>query len=133
MASVDIHNSVSQVLALDPVIIATDITTNGNDVDMNDINGFESLEFIMTVGLWTDGDYTLALEESDDGMAWAAVAAANVIGTATTLSADNLTDRLGYVGKKQFARATVVSATTTTGATVTVIAVRSDARHKPTA
>ena len=132
MAMYDIHNHLNEVLALDPQVIATDTTTNGNSIDMNGSAGdFEALEFVMTVGLYTDGDYNLALEESDDNSIWAAVDAANVVGTATVVSADNTVTSLGYVGKKRYARANVVSASTTTGATLTVTALQKRARNRP--
>lgn len=132
MAMYDIHNHVSQVTAVNPQVIATDTTTVGNVVDMNNTEHFEALEIFMTVGLYTDGDYSIVLEESDDNSVFSAVDAANIVGTAAVVSADNTTTRLGYVGKKRYIRVSILSANTTTGATISAIGVRSKARRRPT-
>lgn len=127
----DMHNTTSEELGLATTTIGSNTTTNGASVDLNDLNGFEGLEFYILVAAFTDGDYALSLEESDDDTIWVAVSAANTIG-ASTISAAGLA-RIGYVGKEQFARLVVTSTNVTTGADVTAIAVKGFARHNPTA
>ena len=131
MAMKDRHNTVSESVAFDSATIGSNTTTTGATIDMNDVNGFESLEVVVVVSSHTDGDFALSYDESDNGSSWAAAAADDVLG-ASSLVADG-TGRLGYVGKKQFARLSIVSTSVTTGATLAAVAVRGDARHNPTA
>ncbi len=131
MASMDMHNTVNEEIGLATTTIGSNTTTNGLSVDMNDGNGYEGLEFFVLVAAFTDGDYALSLEESDDDSIWVAVSTANTIGASTVSAAG--TARTGYVGKKQFARLVVTSTNTTTGADLTAMAVKGFARHNPTA
>lgn len=114
----DLHSNVKQVVALDSQDITTDTTTVGNIIDTV---GFESLEYVIQSGTITDGTYTLILEEGDDsGLSDAAVVpAAEVLGVLTGFVAadDDAAKRVGSIGKKRYQRLSILSATTTTGAT----------------
>jgi len=133
MASIDSKNNIKPEIALDIQAIASDTTTVGNEIDTA---GFESVSFILETGAYTDGNYTLLIEDTDtSGSGYAPVADSFLIGTEadTVLSAANGVSRIGYVGKKQFVRASVVSDTVTTGATVGGLAVLGSAHHNPVA
>lgn len=125
MAVKDIRSNVKQTVAL-TAVITTDTTTNGAILDTAD---FElGLMFGLDITAFTDGTYTLALQESDDsGMAGAvAITGDKLIGTlpvataATAQGADLGT--VGVISNLRFVRAQIVSAGTTTGATANVIA-----------
>ncbi len=116
--------------------ITTDTSTTGTSVNMNGDNDFEGLSFTLGIpaGAYTDGDFQLTMEESDDDSVWSAVAAEDITGAedgGDVLSeADSIV--LGYVGKKQYVRPVVVSTNTTSGASAVAVAGIQDApRSKP--
>ena len=118
MSEFDLHSNVKQAVALDSQDITSDTTTNGNIIDTV---GFESIEFVIQSGVITDGTYTLLLEEDDVvGFTSSTVVPADeTLGVLTGFVAadDNAAKRVGSIGKKQFQRLSIVSASTTTGAT----------------
>jgi len=134
MASIDMKNDVKGLIALDIQAIASDTTTVGNIIDLA---GFESVTFFQESGAYTDGSYTLLIEEGDDAALAdaAAVADSSLVGTEadTAISAANAVSSIGYVGGKRYVRASVVSASVTTGATVGALAVIGSPRHAPVA
>lgn len=103
-------------LLLASQVIATDTTTLGSAVQIDRRN--IGLIGLIEVSSRTDGTYTLSIEESHDGVSWAPV----VLAAATAISADGIglakvdkiTPHLVYI------RASVLSASVTTGATVEV-------------
>ena len=107
-------------------------TTIGNVIDTVD---FESLEFTLIMGIFFDGDFDILLEESDTG-AFAGeenvVVADDLIGTPTTLSGQNTLTRVGYIGKKQFCRLTVLG-TNSPGADLVAVATLGRPRSMPVA
>jgi hypothetical protein len=129
MANIDLKNDISNVDAFTPATIATDTTTAGSIIDMQD---FESLTFLLRASTYTDGTYTPLIEDGDDsGLSdAAAVADAFLIGTEAdaALSAAG-ESRIGYVGKKRYVRLSYVSTSTTTGATLDAVAVKGSPRH----
>lgn len=125
MAVKDIRSNVKQTVAL-TAIISTNTTTNGAVLDTAD---FElGLMFAVAISAFTDGVYTLLLEEDD------------VIGfgSSSVISGDQLIGSLpapiaasaqgtdlgtvGVISNKRFVRASIVSSGTSTGATASVIA-----------
>lgn len=133
MSTIDSKSKIKQEIGLNIQAISSDTTTNGTEIDTV---GFESLVFIQQLGTATDGDYTLLIEDSDvSGSGYVAVADDFLIGTEadTQLSTSNTTSRIGYVGKKRYVRASVVSANTTTGATLGVLGILGHADVNPTA
>jgi hypothetical protein len=118
MSSVDLKNDIQELVAVDVQAISSDTTTVGNIIDTA---SFESATFVQFAGALTDGNYTLLIEDGDDAALADAAAVADdfLIGTeaATVISAANGISRIGYVGKKRYVRASVVSDTVTTGAT----------------
>ena len=133
MATRDLHNNIFVERALDMAAIATDTTTVGNVIDME---GYDSVEFVIETGVITDGDYSLILTESEtSGGSYTAVADTDLLGTEPAFTAD--TDdqklgRVGYVGKYGFLKATILSANTTTGGTLAVLAIKGNKNDAPT-
>lgn len=113
----DLKNNLSVKNALDAATIATDTTTNGIAVDTQ---GYEGGVMMLRVGTLTDGTYTLGVEESDaSGSGYSTIPAARIVGTPIALAAANDQDAIGFISNKQFVRATILSASTTSGADIT--------------
>lgn len=130
----DLHSNVFQVVAFDSQNITTDTTTVGNVIDTV---GFESLEYLIQSGTITDGTYTLLLEEADVvGFTGSTVVPTDeTLGVLTGFVAadDDAALRVGSIGKKQFQRLSIVSASTSTGATnMSSTAVLGHPKHMPT-
>lgn len=133
MASIDLKSKIKQEVALNIQAISSDTTTAGNEIDTA---GYESVVFVLQAGTLTDGDYTLLVEDSDtSGSGYVAVSDDFLIGTeaSTQLDTSNTASRIGYVGKKQYVKVSVVSANTTSGGTVGAIAILGHALVNPTA
>jgi hypothetical protein len=131
----DLKSSIDPVVGLNFGAIATDTTTVGNIIGSV---GFGSLVFTLVTGTVTDGDYTLVIEHGDepDLSDATTVAATDLIGGLPSFTADtddNSAKSVGYVGKKPYARPSIVSANTTSGAFIGVVAVKGHALSKPTA
>lgn len=111
MASKDLHYNIQQAVAYNGASIAADGTTNGNTIDTQ---YFEALEFIAQIDAYTTGTATLNLQESDDGSVWTDVDPEFILGfeSATVLNAANTSTRIGYSGKKRYARIQLVAAST---------------------
>lgn len=126
MANRDMHNNILPAVAFNTQAISSDTTTNGTEVDLQ---GFESLEFIIQSGTITDGTYTPLVEESDtSGSGYTAVADTDLLGTeadaAFAAADDNVTKRIGYIGFKPYVRLSIVSASTNTGGTLSASAIK---------
>jgi len=131
----DLKSSISTEVGLNFGSIATNTTTVGNIIDSA---GFASLVFSLVTGTVSDGDYTLVIEHGDDSALSdaATVASTDLIGGLPSFTADtddNLSKDVGYVGKKRYVRASIVSANTTSGAVIGVVAIKGHALSKPTA
>lgn len=131
----DLKSSISTEVGLNFGSIATNTTTVGNIIDSA---GFASLVFSLVTGTVSDGDYTLVIEHGDDSALSdaATVASIDLIGGLPSFTADtddNLSKDVGYVGKKRYVRASIVSANTTIGAVIGVVAIKGNALSKPTA
>jgi len=136
----DLHNNITPAIALKLQTIATDTTTDGEDIAMAN---FESCEFIVATGTVTDGDYAVMIEEADDDGAgspdtYAEVADADLIGTEAGASFDADDDddkvsKIGYIGTKAWVRLAIVSTNTSSGAVIGAIAVRGHRTDMPDA
>lgn len=131
----DLASSVSVESGLNIQDISSDTTTQGNIIDSGD---FESLTFALYTGTIADGDYALILEDGDDsGLSDAATVGADfIVGTLPSFTEDtddNSAAKCGYVGKKRYVRASVVSTNTTQGGTLGVLAIKGHAGSRPTA
>ena len=114
----ELHSNIKTLIALAVQDITTNTTTVGEVIDTL---GFESCEFSILSGTITDGAYALLLEEADVvGFTGSSVVpAANILGSLTGFVAadDDVTKRVGSIGKKRFQRLSVVSTGTTKGCT----------------
>lgn len=131
MATKDINTILDISNALDAGVINSDTNTDGEFIDTQ---GFYGLTFSAESTALTDGTYSLQVLESDTANApdFTATAADFVIG-AGSITAVNTPAKIGYVGKKRYARLRIVSTGVTTGATLTAIALRGVPGDAPTA
>lgn len=134
MSEFDLHTIIDDRVALDNQEITTNTTTVGEIIDTK---GFESLEFITHSGTLTDGAYAILLEEGDESdLADATVLpAADTLGALTgfALTDDDITIRVGSIGKKRFQRLSLVSTSVTTGGFFSGIAVLGTPHSGPVA
>lgn len=125
MSLKDIRSDLKQTL-VQKATISTDTTTVGSIIDTADFN--LGLMLAVIASAYADGTYTLLIEESDDsGMSGAvAVTGDNLIGSLPVLSAVTaagaVLETVGVFGTLRYIRVSLVSASTTTGATVLVVA-----------
>jgi hypothetical protein len=131
----DLKSSVDTDVAVNFGAIASDTTTSGNIISLA---GFGSLVLSLITGIVTDGDYSLTLEHGDDPLLSDAtpVPSTDLIGGLPAFTADtddNATLNVGYIGKKPYVKANIVSANTTSGAFIGVLAIKGHALSKPTA
>jgi len=130
MASVDFKNSCVVTNALNIQTIATNATTAGSSIDLN---AYESATFNFKLGVRTDGSYLPVITESDDGTTFTAVDASFLIGTPTALTASHASQRIGYVGKKRYVKASITSTSVTSGSLATADVILGSPRTTPTA
>ncbi|NUT96733.1 MAG: hypothetical protein HOY78_32400 [Saccharothrix sp.] len=125
----DIKNNVDLAHSLAPA--ARTATTNGASVDLA---GYDAAAVVINHGAWTDGTHTFAVQESDDNATFAAVAAADLDGTAPAVSSaaqNNTVTVVGYRGRKRYLRASVTVAGATTGAVYSAMVLRANPRVRP--
>ncbi len=129
----DLSSSLDPQVAFDSQAITSDTTTNGNIIDSQ---GYESLDFSILSATLSDGTYTAQLQHGDDsGLSDASVVASDdYIGDLPVFAdtEDNAVKHVGYVGKKRYVRLNIVSASTTSGGTLAAIAIRGNAKSRPT-
>lgn len=128
----DLHNSVKQVIAVDPEA-AAGASTVGNIIDTQ---GFESLEYVITSGDITTGDFTMLLEDGDDaGLSDAATVSSELVlgqaGSAFAVTDDNVSKRVGTISKKRYQRLTLVGANTPAGV-MSAVAILGHPKTRPT-
>jgi len=134
----DLHNNISVKRVVSPVSTTGNAAIVGAIIDRL---GFESLEYVITLGTITTAGttYTALLEESDDAAMAVknAVADAQLLGTETGASfvdsEVNTSKKLGYIGSKRYTRLTLTPAGNTGASTVSAVAVLGDPASRPTA
>ena len=131
MATKDINTILDVSNAFNAAVINSDTDTDGEFIDTK---GFYGLTFAVESTAYTDGTYTLQVLESDTAAApdFTVTAADFVIG-AGSITAVDTPAKIGYVGKKRYARIRIVSTGVTTGATLTALAIRGVPGDAPTA
>lgn len=111
-------------------IISTDTTTDGASLDTSNFDG--GITFVLLATAYTDGTYTPIIEESATGAFTGeetAVADANLVGTeagaaiSAAVTEGTVLNTVGIVGTKKFVRMTILSASTSSGATISTIVV----------
>lgn len=116
------------------VALRTNGTVNGTTVDMHENkDASRSAMLIVQSGTITDGSHAITLQESDDGSSWSTVAAAELQGTAPTLTSsdDDVLREVGYLGSKRYLRAVATTSGATTGGTYGAVILRGFPRRQP--
>ncbi len=132
----DLHHNLKTEVAFDITAISSDTTTTGNIIDMQ---GYHSAEFAILSGTLTDGTYTVLIEEGDESdlSDAAAVADAQMLGSEAAASfiasEDDEVKKVGYIGNKRYVRLSIVSASTSSGGTISAIAIKANAADLPVA
>lgn len=111
-------------------------TTTGTTIDRigaNPRKAYQSVGFAIITGTVTDGTHTFSIEHSDNGSAWSAAPAEDVLGNApvVTASNDDAVYDVTYVGLKRYVRVKCVGTGATTGATFGAVALLHGPRHLP--
>lgn len=107
----DIASGLDFLQAFPPKAAVTDGTAQVSNI--LDRQGYDAVVLALTTGTLTDVDaeWSVLLEESDDGASFTAVADKDLVGTEAlagfTFANDNACRKLGYVGSKRYLRATV--------------------------
>jgi len=115
----DMASGLDFVVAFAPKAAVTDGTAQVSTI-LNR-KGYDAVTLALATGTLTDADATwsVLLEESDDGTNFTAVADADLVGTEAlagfTFVSDIAARKLGYVGAKQYLRATVDDGTANSG------------------
>lgn len=118
------------------IALRTNGTVNGTSVDLNENkDASRSAMLIVQSGTITDGSHAVTLQESDDNSSWSTVAAADLQGSAPTVSStdDDALFELGYKGSKRYLRAVVTTSGATTGGTLGAVILRGFPRRQPIA
>ena len=115
----DLHNNIHVKRGLSPVAAGTDNTALVSQVC--DRQGYEAVEFLISIGANTDADvtFTVLFEDSDDNITYAAVTDANLLGTEVLagfqFDDDNEVRKIGYTGGKRYQRVTITPANNAAG------------------
>ena len=126
----DSFSDLGIVASLAPAVVAA--TTKGSHADLQ---GFNSALLVINTGaIVGDGDYVVALQESDtttDGD-FTDVAAKDLLGTLPATLEANKAYKQGYVGNKRYVRA-VITKTGGTSIAAGAVIVLGDAARAPVA
>jgi len=133
----DLHNKIHPSGVA--VVTVTDNTAIVSGII--DMQGFNSLEFLIAAGTLADVDATFAVlvEEGDaSNLSDAAnVADGDLLGTealaAFTFADDDEARKIGYKGNKRYIRCTVTPTANTGNAPIAIIPIRGNADSSPTA
>jgi hypothetical protein len=99
----DSYHESSVAASLAPQVFTA--TTNGSGVS---VLGFKSALLVVNTGaIDTDGDFKISVQESDDDSTYTDVAAADLLGTLPGTLAASTSYRVGYIGKRKYARAVI--------------------------
>jgi hypothetical protein len=123
----DLKSLINVQKSLAPAAVTA--TATGSAVDTA---GYESATVVLDVGTITDGTHTPKLTEcATTGGSYTDVAAADLLGSFAAL-ATGVTQKVGYIGSKQFLKVVVtVAGSPATGGVYGGLIVLSHARHNP--
>lgn len=122
----DLVNVIGASTSLAPAARTT--TANGTGIDLS---GFNSAVVLLVVGAITDGTHTPKVQESDDNSTYTDVAAADLIGSLSALTAST-NQKVGYKGNKRYIRAvTTITGSPSTGGIYSAVVLRGDAIKQP--
>ncbi|CCB65387.1 hypothetical protein [Hyphomicrobium sp. MC1] len=103
MPNKDTYHESAVAASLAPQVFTA--TTNGSGIS---VLGFKSALLIVNTGaIAGDGDFTASVQESDDDSAYTDVAATDLLGTLPETLDGSASYRVGYIGKRKFARAVI--------------------------
>lgn len=134
----DIANIIHVVRAISPAAAVADNTPLVSQII--DLNGYNSMAFVINIGALVDADATFAVTVDHGDTAnladAVAVPAANLTGTLAaasfTFADDNELRKIGYVGSKRYVRLTITPANNGGNAFISALAVLGDPRFVPT-
>ena len=99
----DIKNNLDGVSSIDPASVTA--TTNGSGVDLRDYDGAMVVFQAGTADTGSGNEtYSPSVEESDDNASFSAVAASDLEGSLSNMTANSV-QRVGYKGAKRYLRA----------------------------
>jgi hypothetical protein len=126
----DLKSDLGATLALNPAAVAATIT--GPAIDRQ---GYSGVLFIVAAGAVTDGTLTPKLQDSDDNVTFADVAASNLNGSFADITggSDNTIQRVGYVGEKRYSRLVISATGATSGGILSGTAVLGAPALRPVA
>jgi hypothetical protein len=135
----EINSDVLYQTLINGGVINTNTTTVGAIINKElSINFPYAYEFLMQSRVVTDGTFVLFLEESDDGITFVPVSFDYIVNNGnpgfpvTFVAGDNnLTRSEGYVGLKQYIRASIVSTGVTVGGDFSLTVEEIIHRHQP--
>lgn len=124
----DLANNIHTMRAISPVVATDNTALVSEIIDRRD---FGSLAFVIQTGTLADSDATFAvLVEHDDagGFGTAVAVPDNMLnGTEAlagfTVSADNVTRKIGYVGEKRYVRLTITPSGNSGNAPIAAVAI----------
>jgi hypothetical protein len=123
----DFLNGIDTKVALAPVVVTDNTVQTGIAIDTRDV---AAVTFVVATGTIADVDATFAvkIEESDvSGSGYTDTAAGDYVGTTAlasfTFAADILTLKLGYRGRKRYARIVITPTNNAGNAPLSAIAI----------
>lgn len=134
MADFDLFHLVEVRPGLNITAISTNTTTNGAIIDTQ---SYYAVMWSIQSGTLTDGTYTVQIRQGDesdlsDGTLTSADFLLGTIADASFAATDdNETKKIGYIGKKRYVRLEIVSASISSGGTLTSVAMLGYPRHAP--
>lgn len=134
----DLHNNIHPRRGISPAAAVTDNTPFVSQI--NDAQGYQSVEFLAILGALADADATFAVLVEDGDQANLSDAAAVddkfLLGTEAqagfTYADDNKVFKIGYVGPKRYQRVTITPANNTGNAFVAGVWLCGHPLHAPT-
>lgn len=136
----DLHSKVKAVDCIGPAVLAAD--TNGAAIDMQQDQGYESIEYLIHVGTaLAGGGWDVTIEQSpDDGSGsptgvWTAVPADETLGALPVFVATDtdLVLRVGSIGKERHQRVVLTETGTISAGVTGASAILSHAKQLPVA
>ena len=125
----DMKNNVDAVNSLAPATYTA--TGNGSGADLQ---GYSGAMVVFHAGTADTGNgdetYTPSVEESDDNSAFNAVAAGDLEGALSNMTANSV-QRVGYKGSKRYIRARLVLGGTTPSIDASALVLRGLPHHAP--
>jgi len=127
----DIKNNLDGVSSIDPASVT--VTTNGSGVDLRDYDGAMVVFQAGTADTGSGNEtYAPSVEESDDNSSFSAVAASDLEGALSNMTA-NSAQRVGYKGAKRYIRAVLTLGGTTPSIDASALVLRGLPHQSPVA